>query len=143
MTGQAPSEPGFDLAEWQVDLVVEDDDAVQGDLERAARRPGRTARFVHIRMRQEDRHPRTARAGAAFGDLAAELPLRLRQVPAPLELGADLEADVVAGPGVLATGVAEADDQYAVAVIGVAAAEQGQGLALVGVAAARVAAVAL
>jgi hypothetical protein len=82
-------------------------------------------------VRQQDRHPWPARLGAAFGDLAAELPLRLRQLPAPLELGADLEADVVAGPGVLAAGVAEADDQYAVAVIGVAAAEQGQGLALV------------
>jgi hypothetical protein len=66
-------------------------------------------------MRQQDRHPRPAGSGSAFGDLAAELPLRPRQVPAPLELGADLEADVVTGPGVLAARVAEADDQYAVA----------------------------
>jgi hypothetical protein len=82
-------------------------------------------------MRQQDRHPWPAGPGAPFGDLAAELPLRPRQVPAPLELGANLEADVVTGAGVLAARVAEADDQYAVAVIGVAAAEQGQGLALV------------
>jgi len=139
MTGRSASELGFNLTEWEVDLVVEDDDPVERHLERAARRPGGAARFVHVGMRQQDRHPRPAWPGAPFGDLAAELPLRLRQLPAPLELGADLEADVVAGPGVLAAGVAEADDQYAVAVIGVAAAEQGQGLALVGVAAARVA----
>jgi hypothetical protein len=51
-----------------------------------------------------------------------------------VELGADLEADVVAGPGVLAAGVAEADDQYSLAGIAPPAAEERQGLALVGVA---------
>jgi hypothetical protein len=135
VAGEAAAEAGLDLAERQVDLVMEDDDALERDLERAARRPGGATRFVHERLRQQDRHPRAAGPDPAFGDLAAELPLRLRQVPATEQLGADLEADVVAGPGVLSTGVAEADDQDSLAVIGVAAAEEGQELTLAGVAA--------
>ena len=43
MAGQAAAEAGLDLAEGEVDLVVEDDDPLERHLERAARRAGRVA----------------------------------------------------------------------------------------------------
>ena len=49
------------------------------------------------------------------GQEAAELLLRLRQVPAPRELGHDLEADVVACLRVARAGVPQADHEDAVA----------------------------
>jgi hypothetical protein len=75
-------------------------------------------------MREQDRDPWAAWPGATFGDLPRELAPRARQIPAAEELGTDLEADVVAGSGMLAAGIAEADDQDSLAVIGVAAAEE-------------------
>src|SRR6478609_7569729 len=115
VAGQAAAEAGLDLAEGQVDLVVEDDDTAQRRLEGAAGRPGGVARVVHVGLGQQDRHLRAAGTGAPFGDQAAELPLGARQLPAPGKLVGDLEADVVARPRVLAPGVAEADDKDAVA----------------------------
>jgi len=76
---------------------------------------------------QEDRHPWPAGRGPAFGDLAPELALRLRQAPAAKKLGADLEADVVTASGVLAARVAEADDEDSLAGIPARAAEERQG----------------
>ena len=105
VAGQAAAEADADLTEGQVDLVVEDDDAVERHLERAARRAGRVARAVHVRLRQEDRHPRAAGAGPPFGQQAAELRLRLGRSQRRDELGADLEADVVAGRGVALPGL--------------------------------------
>jgi hypothetical protein len=82
VAGEAAAEPGLDLAERKVDLIVEDDDAVERDPERAARRPGRVAGVVHERLGQQDRDPRPAGPGAPFGDLAAEAALGAGQVPA-------------------------------------------------------------
>ena len=55
--------------------------------------------------------------GPPFGDQAVELLPRLAQVPAPRQLLGDVEADVVAGARVLGPGVAEADDEDAVALL--------------------------
>jgi hypothetical protein len=90
-------------------------------------------------LRQQDRDSRTAGTRPAFRDQPAELLLRPRQVPAPRELSRNLEADVVAGRGVVLAGIAKADDEDAVplllalAAIG-SAAKEGQGLLPAGVA---------
>ena len=73
----------------------------------------RAKRNWHRIARGQERDPRPAGAGAPLGQQAAELLLRLAQLPAPRQLGPDLEADVVARPLVLAPRVAEADDQNA------------------------------
>ena len=66
MAGEAAAEPGLDLAEGEVDLVVEDDDAVERHLERAAGRAGRVAGVVHVGLRQQDRDPRARRGRPAL-----------------------------------------------------------------------------
>src|SRR4029077_13440935 len=101
VTSEAAAEPALHLAEGQVDLVVQDDHAVQRRLERPARRPDAVAGGVHVGLRQQDRHAGPAGARAPFGDQTTELPLGARQLPAAGELLTDLEADVVATAGVL------------------------------------------
>ena len=81
----------------QVDLVVDDEDAVEIELVGPARRADRAPRVVHERLRLEHRHPRAARAGAALGQLTRELLLRLRQVPALDQRVGDAEARRCAG----------------------------------------------
>ena len=106
-----PPSRGADLAERQVDLVVQHEHAVEVELERAARRAGGAAGLVHVRLRLQQRDARAARAGAALGQLAGELLLGAREIPAARELVGDLEADVVRRLGVAGPGVAEPDDQ--------------------------------
>ena len=78
-----PPSRDADVAERQVDLVVDDEDAVERRACRS-RAPGPTERpasFMYVCGLQH-RDARAARAGAALGQLAGELLLRLRQVPA-------------------------------------------------------------
>ena len=60
VAGQPAAEPHADLAERQVDLVVQDEHAVEVELERAARGAGRAARLVHVRLRLQQRDARAA-----------------------------------------------------------------------------------
>src|SRR5690606_22922027 len=62
-------------------------------------------------QRPQDRDARAAGADAALGELAGELALGSRQVPAGGERLGDPEAHVVRAVGVPRPGVAEADDQ--------------------------------
>ena len=105
VAGQAAAEPRADVAERQVDLVVEDEHAVEVELEGAARGADRAAGLVHVGLRPQHRDARAAGAGAALGQLAGELLLGLRQLPAAGELLRDLEADVVRRPGVAGPGL--------------------------------------
>ena len=82
VAGEAAAEARADVAEGQVDLVVEDEHAVEVELERAARGADGAAGLVHVGLRQQHGDARAAGAGAALGQLAGELLLRLRQVPA-------------------------------------------------------------
>src|SRR5829696_6478216 len=107
----ADPDPHADVAERQVDLVVDHEHAVEVELVRAARRTDRAPGVVHVRLRLEHRDARTARPGAPLAQLAGELLARLRQVPARDQRVRDLEADVVRRRGVAAAGVPEADDQ--------------------------------
>src|SRR5688572_7501594 len=109
--GQAASEPRLDGAEWEVDLVVDREHAVEVDAERAARRPDGAAGLVHVRLRDEDPHARPAGAGAPVRVQPCVLLLRAREPPPAGELVRHLEADVVAGARVAVAGVTEPDDQ--------------------------------
>ena len=81
MAGQAPADARADLAERQVDLVVEDQHAVEVELVAAARRAGGAPRLVHEGLRQQDGHARAAGPRPALGELARELLLRLARAP--------------------------------------------------------------
>src|SRR5829696_3929519 len=105
------AEPQADLAERQVDLVVDHEHAIEVELVGAARRTDRAPGLVHVRLRLEHRDARTAGPGASLAQLAGELLARLRQVPARDQRVRDLEADVVRRRGVAAPGVPETDDQ--------------------------------
>ena len=83
VAGQAATEPHADIAERQIDLVVQDEDPIELDMQFAARRANRSARLVHVCLRFQDRDAGTARAGAALGDQAAIPRLGLPQVPSP------------------------------------------------------------
>ena len=100
-----------DVAERQVDLVVQHEHAVEVELEGAARGADGAPGVVHERLRLEHRDARAAGAGAALGQLGVELLLRLREVPAADQLVGDAEADVVRAVGVGRARVAEPDDQ--------------------------------
>ena len=95
----------------QVDLVVEHEQPVEVEAERAARRPDGAPRLVHVGLRLEHRDARAAGARAALAQLAGELLARLGQVPALDQRVGDLEADVVRAVRVAAPGIAEADDE--------------------------------
>ena len=59
---QPAAEPRADVAERQVDLVVDDDEVVEVQLVGAARRARRAARLVHEGLRQQHRDARAADA---------------------------------------------------------------------------------
>src|ERR687893_3128139 len=111
VAGQAAAEAGADVAEREVDLVVDHDHAIEVELERAARRTDGAPGLVHVGLRLQHRDARAARAGAALGQLTGELLLRLGQVPAPDQPLGDLEADVVRALGVARPRVSQPDDQ--------------------------------
>src|SRR5207248_2840655 len=66
VTGQAAAELRADLAERQVDLVLDGDHVVEVDLQRPTGRAGRVAGFVHVGLRQQDRDARPAGHRAAL-----------------------------------------------------------------------------
>ena len=111
MARDAAPELGSDLAEGQVDLVVEGDDPLVADAELAAGGAGGVAGLVHEGLGQEDRDARAARPDPALGDQPAEALAGPRQLPAGAERVRDLEAGVVAGARVARARVAEADDR--------------------------------
>src|SRR5215216_3971439 len=111
VAGQAATEPGADVAEREVDLVVDDEQAVEAELERAARGADRAAGLVHVGLRAQDCHAPAAGTGAALAQLTREFLLGLRELPAAGELLRDLEADVVRALGVARARVAEPDDE--------------------------------
>ena len=90
---------GRSISSWSATTIS------SGTLSAPRAGPADVAGLVHEGLRQQHRDARAARAGAALGDQAAEVLLRLRQVPAARELGGDLEADVVAGRRVAAPGL--------------------------------------
>ena len=106
-----PPSRDADVAERQVDLVVQHEHAVEVELERAAGGPGGAARLVHERLRLEQRDARAARAVRPSKSSASNFFFALAQVPAASELVGDLEADVVRRLRVAGPGVAEPDDQ--------------------------------
>ncbi len=128
MAGEAAAEPGLDLAEREVDLVVDGDDPVQRHLQRAAGGPGRVPdSFMKVsgcriatrgppgRVRPSARRPRNLSLARGRSQRRASS-------------ASDLEADVVAGAGVLGARVAEPDDEDALALLAaLAAAEQTHG----------------
>ena len=109
MARQAAAEPDADLAERQVDLVVQDEHVVELELVGATRGAGGTAGLVHERLRLQQRDARAARSGAALGQLAGELLLGLGQIPAARQLVGDLEARVVRRLGVAGARIPEPD----------------------------------
>ena len=97
VAGEPAAEAAANLAERQVDLVVDDDRALERHLQRAARRAGGGARLVHVGLRAEHRDPRASRRRRG--------PRRSGRGSAPSARGSsqrrsssagDLEADVVA-----------------------------------------------
>ena len=116
MTRQPPTQAGTDLAERDVDLVVHDHHPIERDLQRAPRRADGAAGVVHVCLRPQHRHARggsrrSSRSRPTFGDAPAKA---LFWTPQPPALGKDVgdhEPDVVTGVRVLASGVAQPDDQ--------------------------------
>ena len=110
--GEPAALPVPDLAERQVDLVVDRDHARSSGTPYWPRAgPTRAAGLVHVGLRQQHRDPRAARSGAPLGDQPAEALRGLRQLPARGEHVRDLEADVVPRARVLRPGIPEPDDQ--------------------------------
>ena len=112
VAGEPAAEPRADVAERQVDLVVDGQHVVEVDLERAARRAGAAPGLVHEGLRQQHRDARPAGPGAALGEQAVEL--LARRCPGPSARSArsaTCEADVVRRALVARAGVAEPDDQ--------------------------------
>src|SRR3989442_8984523 len=93
VAGEPTTLPIANLAERQVDLVVDHDDPVERHLELAACWTGRAARFVHIGLGEQHGDARPADAGAALAQTAREGLPRLREVPARGELGRHPESD--------------------------------------------------
>jgi hypothetical protein len=63
-----PASSRADLAEGQVDLVVEHQDAVELEVQRPTRRPDRVAGFVHEGLGPQDGDTRASGAGATVGE---------------------------------------------------------------------------
>src|SRR6202011_1776724 len=82
VSGEATADAGSDLAERQVDLVVQNEHTVERKLERAAGRTDRPAGLVHVGLGQQHRDPRAAGTRASLGQQSPVLGLRLRQTPA-------------------------------------------------------------
>ena len=61
VAGQPAADTAADVAELQVDLVVEDEYAVEVDVQRAPGRAGRAPGLVHVGLRAEHRHARAGR----------------------------------------------------------------------------------
>ena len=102
----------LDLAERQVDLVVDHDHVVERHLAAPARRPGRVAGLVHVGLRQQQGHPRPARAGPALGDQAAvTLSSACGRSQRREQLGSRPRSRRCGGSPRIAPGVAEPDDR--------------------------------
>ncbi len=109
MSGEPTANPRADVAEWQIDLVVHDEDVVKRHPERTTGGTDGRAGVVHVRLGQQDRNPRPTGSRPALGEQAFVLRFRLRQPPARRERVRDLEPDVVARARVLGARVAESD----------------------------------
>ncbi len=123
VTGKATTEARAYLAEGQVDLVMHDHNMVKWHFERSPCRTDGASDLVHKGLRPEHRHPRawgSAGSGgiavpgchcATFGDAATKTLFGAPDGPALGKPVGDHEADVMASLCVLATGIAQPDDQ--------------------------------
>ncbi len=60
--GQPTAVAHADLAEWEVDLIVDHEHPVKIELERSSRRADRLAGFIHVGLGQKHGDPWTSRA---------------------------------------------------------------------------------
>ena len=99
------------LAGGEIDLVVQDDDGLGRKAVETHGGAHRAARIVHVSLRLESEHGLVA--DAALGDLAVEAgaPLESAEVMRRCQRIERHEAHVVAMPGRIGAGVAEADQQ--------------------------------
>ena len=111
MAGEAAAEAGAHLAERQVDLVVDDEHALERHAQRAARRADAAAGVVHVGQRLEQRDARAAGPGAALAQPSAVALARALEAPAPASSSATAKPMLCRVPVVLATRVAEPDDE--------------------------------
>jgi hypothetical protein len=99
-----------DATEFQVEIVVDDDDVRRRHRVELCQRPDLAAGLVHVaaRLGQQDRMP----GQPAADDLRAGTLVRLefRTEPRGEQVG-DHESQVVPGPGVVVSGIAQADHQ--------------------------------
>src|ERR671914_1925596 len=107
VAGQPAPEASLDPAEGEVDLVVHDDHVLRIHAECSHGGADGLAGVVHVGLRQEHAHARPAGAGAAVGEEAGVLLLRLRQPPALGSQRRHLEPHVVARAGVAIARIAE------------------------------------
>jgi hypothetical protein len=111
VSGEAAADAASDLTEGQVDLVVDDEHALEGQPVDPARGSDAAAHVVHegLGLKQRDRRP--AGAGAALAQASAVAVANAVKAPTASELLGDREADVVAGALVFPSRVAEPDDE--------------------------------
>ena len=126
--GETTAEAGLDAAAFEVDLVVDDEQALERSLEERDGRLNGAAGVVHVRIRLEERE--TSFGYANLGKMATELTLE-RPIVATREFIDDHEADVVAVALVAPTRVPEPDDEQVERRGGLAPTEEWQGLLLV------------
>ncbi len=139
MTGESAAESRAYVAERQIDLVMDDQDTLEWHLQRAACRADGASHVVHVGLWPEQGNsmprartrsiefcgcaalrstqPAVARDFNASGrrtpldHAATKAVLRTRQSPARGQLVGHHEADVMTGVGVLATRIAQPNDQ--------------------------------
>ena len=111
VAGDAAAALGPNLAGGEIDLVVQDDDGVGRKAVETHGGAHRAARIVHVSLRLEREHGLVA--DAALGDLAVEAgaPLESAEAMRRCQRIERHEAHVVAMPGRIGAGVAEADQQ--------------------------------
>src|SRR4051794_37656580 len=107
VSGQPAAQARLHVAERQVDLVVDHDDAVERHPERAARRTRGATGLVHVGLWHQDADARSAGHRPTVREEPGELLLRARHVPALGQAVRNLEADVVARARVAVAGVPE------------------------------------
>ena len=126
--GETAAEAGLDAAEFEIDLIVDDEQALERHLVESGGGLHGAAGVVHVRVRLEKRE--TPFGYANLGKMTTELALE-RPAVTTCELFDDHEADVVAVTLVPPTRVPEPDDEQVERRGRLASTEEWQGLLLV------------